>query len=65
MRALTGRKVVLAPLTRVRCGEHIPDEKVVDYYEQRATDGGLLITEATHISVMVTSSIQPSHMYPL
>ncbi|KAA8900171.1 hypothetical protein FN846DRAFT_781932 [Sphaerosporella brunnea] len=45
-------RVVLAPLTRVRSPEHIPDQKVVDYYAQRASDGGLLISEATHISVM-------------
>ncbi|KAL7276770.1 hypothetical protein RUND412_000235 [Rhizina undulata] len=45
-------RVVLAPLTRVRSPEHIPTETVAEYYKQRASDGGLLITEATHISVM-------------
>jgi N-ethylmaleimide reductase len=43
----------MAPLTRVRSPEHIPDKAVVEYYEQRASDGGLLISEAAHISVMV------------
>lgn len=45
-------RVIMAPLTRVRSPEHIPDENVVEYYQQRASDGGLIITEATHISVM-------------
>ncbi|GMF44356.1 unnamed protein product [Phytophthora fragariaefolia] len=44
-------RVVLAPLTRVRSGDlGVPTEVVTDYYSQRATDGGLLITEATNIS---------------
>jgi 2,4-dienoyl-CoA reductase-like NADH-dependent reductase (Old Yellow Enzyme family) len=42
----------------VRSPEHIPDDNVVEYYMQRASDGGLLISEATHISVMVLPSIQ-------
>ncbi|KAL7276767.1 hypothetical protein RUND412_000232 [Rhizina undulata] len=46
-------RVVLAPLTRVRSPEYIPGEYVAEYYKQRASDGGLLISEATHISVMV------------
>jgi hypothetical protein len=45
--------VIMAPLTRARCPEHIPGENVVEYYRQRASDGGLIISEATHISVMV------------
>ncbi|KAI5807021.1 hypothetical protein EDC01DRAFT_10284 [Geopyxis carbonaria] len=45
-------RVVMAPLTRVRSPEHIPNELVAEYYGQRASDGGLLISEATHISVM-------------
>lgn len=45
--------VVMAPLTRDRSPEHIPDDFVDEYYAQRASDGGLLISEATHISVMV------------
>lgn len=45
-------RIIMAPLTRVRSPEHIPDENVVEYYRQRASDGGLQITEATHISVM-------------
>ncbi|EGZ14807.1 hypothetical protein PHYSODRAFT_560950 [Phytophthora sojae] len=44
-------RVVLAPLTRVRSGDAgVPTDVVKEYYQQRATDGGLLITEATNIS---------------
>ncbi|OWY97007.1 12-oxophytodienoate reductase, partial [Phytophthora megakarya] len=44
-------RVALAPLTRVRTGDAgAPTDLVTKYYEQRATDGGLLITEATNIS---------------
>ncbi|GMF32116.1 unnamed protein product [Phytophthora lilii] len=44
-------RIVLAPLTRVRSGDSgVPTEVVKEYYSQRATDGGLLITEATNIS---------------
>ncbi|KAL7276768.1 hypothetical protein RUND412_000233 [Rhizina undulata] len=45
-------RVVLAPLTRVRSPEHIPGEYVAEYYKQRASDGGLLISEAINISIM-------------
>ncbi|KAG0125851.1 hypothetical protein HOY82DRAFT_570891 [Tuber indicum] len=45
-------RIIMAPLTRCRSPEHIPDENVVEYYRQRASDGGLIITEATNISVM-------------
>jgi len=43
-------RVVLAPLTRYRSPNHIPGELVSTYYEQRASKGGLLITEATFIA---------------
>ncbi|KAK1929840.1 putative 12-oxophytodienoate reductase 5 [Phytophthora citrophthora] len=44
-------RVVMAPLTRVRSGEAgVPTDVVKLYYSQRATDGGLQITEATNIS---------------
>lgn len=45
-------RVIMAPLTRTRSPGGIPNENVVNYYEQRASDGGLLISEATHISFM-------------
>jgi NADPH2 dehydrogenase len=45
-------RVVLAPMTRVRNSEdHVPTDIVVEYYRQRAGNGGgLLVTDATLIS---------------
>ena len=45
-------RVVLAPLTRQRASEPglAPRAMHVEYYKQRASEGGLLISEATHIS---------------
>lgn len=44
-------RVVLAPLTRVRADEQLaPRPMVVEYYAQRASKGGLLISEATNIT---------------
>ncbi|KAI9492278.1 hypothetical protein BDB00DRAFT_765681 [Zychaea mexicana] len=44
-------RIVLAPMTRLRAtADHVPTDLIREHYEQRATDGGLLITEATLIS---------------
>ena len=44
-------RVVLAPLTRMRTvTDFIPNDLMVKYYSDRATDGGFLITEGTVIS---------------
>ncbi|GLT47562.1 hypothetical protein SLA2020_229790 [Shorea laevis] len=43
-------RVVLAPLTRNRSYGNIPQPHAILYYSQRASDGGLLITEATGVS---------------
>ena len=45
-------RVVLAPLTRQRASEPelAPRDMHIEYYKQRASAGGLLISEATHIS---------------
>ncbi|KAI3711521.1 hypothetical protein L1987_70059 [Smallanthus sonchifolius] len=43
-------RVVLAPMTRCRALNSIPNEALVEYYRQRATAGGFLITEGTMIS---------------
>jgi N-ethylmaleimide reductase len=45
-------RVVLAPLTRMRAEMpgNIPGAAMVDYYEQRASKGGLLIAEATYVA---------------
>lgn len=44
-------RVVLAPLTRNRCPGHLVGEHAAVYYAQRASQGGLLITEATYMRV--------------
>jgi N-ethylmaleimide reductase len=43
----------MAPLTRSRSiqPDSVPGQLMKEYYEQRATDGGLIITEATNISL--------------
>ena len=48
-------RIVLAPLTRMRGtkefdGVWAPGNLAVEYYAQRASKGGLLLTEATNIS---------------
>ncbi|KAI8337344.1 12-oxo-phytodienoic acid-like protein [Blakeslea trispora] len=44
-------RVVLAPLTRLRASmDNVPTDLALEYYSQRASEGGLLITEATLIS---------------
>ncbi|CAL5052118.1 unnamed protein product [Urochloa decumbens] len=43
-------RVVLAPLTRCRSYGNVPQPHAAVYYSQRATRGGLLITEATGVS---------------
>jgi 2,4-dienoyl-CoA reductase-like NADH-dependent reductase (Old Yellow Enzyme family) len=45
----------MAPLTRQRSPNHVPTDIVGQYYEQRASDGGLLISEGTLISPMAGS----------
>jgi N-ethylmaleimide reductase len=44
-------RVVHAPTTRLRADEdHSPSAMMVEYYRQRASEGGLLITESAHPS---------------
>lgn len=43
-------RVVLAPMTRCRAINGIPNHALVNYYTQRSTPGGFLITEGTTIS---------------
>jgi hypothetical protein len=40
---------VLAPLTRSRSYGNLPQSHAILYYSQRATEGGLLIAEATGV----------------
>lgn len=44
-------RVVLAPLTRLRASvDAVPTDMMLDYYTQRASKGGLLLTECTAVS---------------
>ncbi|ORY26791.1 hypothetical protein BCR39DRAFT_540246 [Naematelia encephala] len=45
-------RVVLAPLTRLRANKEtgVPSDLAIEYYRQRASDGGLLISEGTMIA---------------
>lgn len=44
-------RVVMAPLTRMRSDpDDIPSDLMVEYYTQRASKGGLIISEATPVS---------------
>ena len=46
-------RVVMAPLTRSRSQQpgDVPGELMATYYAQRASDGGLIVSEATAVSV--------------
>ncbi|TXG65617.1 hypothetical protein EZV62_006892 [Acer yangbiense] len=43
-------RIVLAPLTRQRSYNNVPQSHAILYYSQRTTKGGLLIAEATGVS---------------
>ena len=46
-------RVVMAPLTRLRSHQpdDVPGDSMVEYYSQRASDGGFIVTEATTVAV--------------
>ncbi|KAI3416844.1 Cupin type-1 domain-containing protein, partial [Psidium guajava] len=56
-------RVVMAPLTRCRAIDGIPLPAHAEYYAQRATKGGLLITEGTVISDTATGFPGSSGIY--
>lgn len=57
-------RVVLAPLTRYRAGfDGVPSDLQVEYYRQRASEGGLLITEGTLISRLAGGHPQAPGIY--
>ncbi|KAI8004446.1 putative 12-oxophytodienoate reductase 11 [Camellia lanceoleosa] len=47
---LLSHRVVLAPLTRQRSYDNVPQPHAILYYSQRTSKGGLLISEATGVS---------------
>ncbi|KZV37323.1 hypothetical protein F511_01191 [Dorcoceras hygrometricum] len=50
-------RIVLAPLTRQRSYNNVPQPHAILYYSQRATQGGFLVAEATGVS-------DTAHGYP-
>jgi N-ethylmaleimide reductase len=52
-RMALSQRVVMAPLTRSRSEQpgDVPEDLMREYYAQRASSGGLVISEATTISV--------------
>ncbi len=56
-------RVVMAPMTRARAGaERIPNALMAEYYAQRAS-AGVVITEATTISVQANGWVQSPGIY--
>lgn len=51
----------MAPLTRNRAtpSTAAPNSLIAEYYEQRASDGGLLITEVRSLSICTTENCSP------
>jgi N-ethylmaleimide reductase len=45
-------RIVLSPMTRLRCapGTEAPRELNAEYYSQRTSQGGLMISECAHIT---------------
>jgi len=57
-------RVVLAPLTRMRTEPgNVPGDLMVEYYAQRASDGGLLITDATAVSPLGIAYVDAPGMW--
>ena len=57
-------RVVLAPLTRMRTEPgNVPGDLMVEYYTQRATDGGLLISDATAVARLGIAYVEAPGIY--
>ncbi|MCA8233198.1 alkene reductase [Burkholderia cenocepacia] len=57
-------RVVMAPLTRMRTDAHnVPGDLMVDYYAQRASSGGLLISDATSVSPLGFAYVDAPGIY--
>lgn len=57
---ILSHRIIMSPLTRARCPGGIPSPLVAEYYAQRATPGGMIISEGMHPSFMV--SLQPTSL---
>lgn len=52
-------RILMAPMTRNMCPDHVPRENVVEYYRKRAAGGvGLIITEGTHPALAAAEGYQ-------
>lgn len=61
--AMTHR-VVMAPLTRMRTdAQNVPGDLMVEYYSQRASAGGLLISDATAVSPLAFAYVGAPGIY--
>jgi 2,4-dienoyl-CoA reductase-like NADH-dependent reductase (Old Yellow Enzyme family) len=50
-------RVAMAPLTRFRADDaHVPTDLAKTYYEQRTSEGGLIITEGNVLRNLTSSS---------
>ncbi|WP_321932168.1 alkene reductase [Paraburkholderia guartelaensis] len=57
-------RVVLAPLTRMRTEQgNVPGDLMVDNYAQRASEGGLLITDATAVAPLGIAYVDAPGIY--
>src|SRR5258708_34067700 len=58
-------RVVMAPLTRSRSLQpgSIPGDLMLEYYSQRASDGGLIVSEGTSISIAGGGWYGPPGLY--
>lgn len=57
-------RVVLAPLTRMRTEKgNVPGDLMIDYYTQRASRGGLLISDATAVSQLGIAYVDAPGIY--
>jgi N-ethylmaleimide reductase len=60
-----GHRIVMAPLTRSRSTQpgDVPGPLMLEYYGQRASEGGLIISEATTISIAARGWFGAPGMY--
>ena len=57
-------RIVLAPLTRMRTKKgNVPGDLMVEYYTQRASEGGLLISDATAVSPLGIAYVDAPGIY--
>jgi N-ethylmaleimide reductase len=58
-------RILMAPLTRSRSLEpgDIPSDLMREYYTQRASDGGFIISEATAISITARGRLGAPGLY--